>query len=56
MTAEDGPPHERTFEVVAAIGERPVGTGRGKSKKAAEQEAARLALEMLDSVNQEDVE
>jgi ribonuclease-3 len=56
VTAEEGPPHERTFEVVAAIGERPVGTGRGKSKKAAEQEAARLALEMLDSVTQEEVE
>jgi len=56
ITAEEGPPHERTFEVAAAIGERPVGTGRGKSKKAAEQEAARRALEMLDSVTQEDVE
>jgi ribonuclease-3 len=56
VTAEEGPPHERTFEVVAAIGERPVGTGRGKSKKAAEQEAARLALEMLDSVTQEEIE
>jgi ribonuclease-3 len=56
VTAEEGPPHERTFEVVAAIGARPVGAGRGKSKKAAEQEAARLALEMLDSVTQEDVE
>jgi ribonuclease-3 len=56
ITAEEGPPHERTFEVVAQIGERPVGTGRGKSKKSAEQEAARLALEMLDSVTQEDVE
>jgi ribonuclease-3 len=56
VTAEDGPPHDRTFEVVARVGERPVGTGRGKSKKAAEQEAARLALEMLDSPTQEDVE
>ncbi len=56
ITAEEGPPHDRTFEVVAAIGERPVGAGRGKSKKAAEQEAARLALEMLDSATQEDVE
>jgi ribonuclease-3 len=49
VTAEEGPPHERTFEVAASIGERPVGTGRGKSKKAAEQEAARAALDLLDS-------
>jgi ribonuclease-3 len=48
VTAEEGPPHERTFEVSAAIGERPVGTGRGRSKKAAEQEAARAALTLLD--------
>jgi ribonuclease-3 len=47
VTAEEGPPHERTFEVVARVGDRPVGTGRGRSKKAAEQEAARAALEML---------
>jgi ribonuclease-3 len=64
VTSEEGPPHDRTFEVVASIrmtssadGQvRPVGTGRGKSKKAAEQEAARLALEMLDSVTAEEVE
>jgi ribonuclease-3 len=49
VTAEEGPPHERTFEVSASIGERPVGAGRGRSKKAAEQEAARAALDLLDS-------
>jgi ribonuclease-3 len=48
VTAEEGPPHERTFEVSASVGDRPVGTGRGKSKKAAEQEAARAALTLLD--------
>lgn len=47
VTAEEGPPHERTFEVAATVGDRPLGTGRGKSKKAAEQMAARTALEML---------
>jgi len=49
VTAELGPPHDRTFEVVAAVGGRPVGTGSGRSKKHAEQEAARAALDMLDS-------
>ena len=48
VTAEEGPPHERTFEVVASIGDRPMGTGRGRSKKAAEQEAAHAALTLLD--------
>ena len=44
VTAELGPPHDRTFEVVATIAGRPVGTGSGRSKKHAEQEAARSAL------------
>lgn len=48
VTAEEGPPHERTFEVSASVGDRPMGTGRGHSKKAAEQEAARAALALLD--------
>jgi ribonuclease-3 len=48
VTAEEGPPHERIFEVGASISDRPVGTGRGRSKKAAEQEAARAALTLLD--------
>ncbi len=48
VTAEEGPPHERTFEIAAHLGDRPIGTGRGHSKKAAEQEAARVALALLD--------
>lgn len=48
VTAEEGPPHERTFEVAAAVDGRPAGTGRGRSKKAAEQQAARAALALLD--------
>ncbi len=45
VTAELGPPHERTFEVEATVGGRVVGRGSGRSKKAAEQAAARAALE-----------
>jgi ribonuclease-3 len=48
VTAEHGPPHDRTFDVVASVGERTIGTGSGRSKKAAEQEAARLALDSMD--------
>jgi ribonuclease-3 len=47
VVAEHGPPHDRTFEVVATVEEREVGRGTGRSKKAAEQEAARGALENL---------
>jgi len=49
VTAELGPPHDRTFQVVAAVAGRPVGTGSGRSKKHAEQAAARAALDMLDA-------
>jgi ribonuclease-3 len=49
VTAELGPPHDRTFEVAATVGDDLVGTGRGRSKKHAEQEAARLALERLET-------
>ena len=48
VTAELGPPHERTFEVRATVQGREVGTGSGRSKKAAEQEAARRALDVSD--------
>ena len=43
----DGPPHERTFTCAANIDGQELGIGRGPSKKAAEQEAARQALKRL---------
>lgn len=49
VTAELGPPHDRTFEVVALVEEEPVGRGSGRSKKHAEQDAAQIALEELES-------
>jgi ribonuclease-3 len=45
VTEEIGPPHDRTFEVVASVKSSPVGRGQGRSKKQAEQEAARDALD-----------
>jgi dsRNA-specific ribonuclease len=48
---ETGPDHEKTFHVVLRIGDLQA-QGHGKSKKAAEQEAARCALETLDSMDQ----
>jgi ribonuclease III len=44
---ESGPAHERRFAVVAEVDSREVGRGVGKTKKAAEQEAAAAALEAL---------
>jgi ribonuclease-3 len=49
VAAEDGPPHARTYAVVARAGERQLGSGTGRSKKQAEQEAARVAVERLAS-------
>jgi ribonuclease III len=48
VTDELGPPHDRTFEVAASVNASPLGRGSGRSKKHAEQEAARNALEELD--------
>ena len=44
---QSGPPHDRVFVVVAEVDDREVGRGEGKTKKAAEQEAAAHALEEL---------
>jgi ribonuclease III len=42
-----GPPHERTFTAAAVVDGEELGVGRGMSKKAAEQDAAREALDRL---------
>jgi ribonuclease III len=47
ITSESGPPHERTYEVAAMVDGQTLGVGRGKSKKQAEQEAAREAVDRL---------
>jgi ribonuclease-3 len=47
IAAEEGPPHERTFAVIARVEGRELGKGSGRSKKHAEQEAARVAVDKL---------
>jgi ribonuclease-3 len=42
-----GPPHDRTFTAAAVVEEEILGTGTGRSKKDAEQAAAREALETV---------
>ena len=43
IVTESGPPHDRTFEAEALLNNRIIGIGRGKSKKEAEQSAAKVA-------------
>lgn len=47
VVREDGPPHDRRFEVEARVEGEAAGSGSGRSKKAAEQAAAAEALERL---------
>jgi ribonuclease-3 len=47
VISEEGPDHIKMFEVVAIVGERECAAGRGKSKKDAEQEAAKNTLDLL---------
>ena len=47
VVQETGPEHKKTFTVEVVAGENVVARGQGTSKKAAEQEAARVVLERL---------
>lgn len=42
-----GPDHDKTFQVVVHLGRKVLGKGSGKTKKEAEQAAARAALEQM---------
>jgi len=48
--SEEGPAHDRSFTSVAEVDGEELGRGDGKTKKAAEQEAALHALDALDEV------
>jgi ribonuclease III len=48
--SEEGPAHDRSFTSVAEVAGQELGRGEGKTKKAAEQEAALHALDTLDEV------
>jgi ribonuclease-3 len=45
---EEGPEHNKLFTVEVFVNKRSLGSGKGKSKKQAEQEAAKNALNHLD--------
>jgi ribonuclease-3 len=48
VVSETGPDHKKQFTVTLLIGGNQVTEGSGRSKKSAEQSAARSAVEMLD--------
>ena len=45
LVGEEGPDHDKRFRVEVLLNGTPIGTGTGTSKKRAEQDAARAALE-----------
>jgi len=47
MIKRSGPEHERIFWMEVRVGETVYGTGTGRNKKSAEQEAAKIAYEAL---------
>ena len=48
VSTDHGPDHAKVFTVEVTVDGRVLGTGSGTSKKRAEQEAARLALEAIE--------
>lgn len=47
FVGESGPDHDKVFEMEVCLNSNVIGRGKGKSKKSAEQEAARQALELM---------
>ncbi|MBE6774820.1 MAG: ribonuclease III [Ruminococcaceae bacterium] len=47
VVAESGPDHDKRFEVEVYLNSNTIGYGKGKSKKIAEQQAAKQALELM---------
>lgn len=47
LLSETGPDHDKVFTARVILGERSLGEGQGRSKKDAEQSAAKKALEVL---------
>ena len=49
LLSATGPDHAKVFEFAVRLNDEVLGTGKGPSKKAAEQQAARQALEILNN-------
>ena len=48
IISETGPDHNKTFEIAVFYNDKKLAIGYGKSKKEAEQNAAKIALELLE--------
>ena len=51
LVGESGPDHDKRFEVEVRLNSNIIGCGKGKSKKIAEQQAAKQALELMGIKN-----
>jgi len=47
LVSTKGPDHDKTFEVAVVLNDKTIGKATGKSKKIAQQEAAKIALKTL---------
>jgi ribonuclease-3 len=47
VISESGPGHDKVFEILVSVDDQELGTGQGRSKKIAEQAAAKVALKTL---------
>lgn len=53
LVGEDGPPHDRTFSYEVYLNSNLLGKGKGRSKREAEQAAAREALILLGELDED---
>ncbi len=53
LVREDGPPHDRIFTMRVLLNSNQLGTGEGRSKREAEQNAAHMALITLGVISDE---
>lgn len=51
LVKEEGPDHDKIFYIEARIGDKVIGTGKGNSKKRAEQEAAFMGIRFFENKN-----
>ena len=50
LIGESGPDHDKTFEMEVHLNSNVLGTGKGRTKRAAEQAAAKEALKLMGVV------
>lgn len=50
VVKESGPDHNKEFETIVKVEQKVIGKGKGKTKKQAEQSAAKVALKKVESL------